>query len=356
MRPKHSVCPTNNLPPKLNLNSRSGGFTLVELLVVIAIIGVLVGLLLPAVQAAREAARRMQCSNNLKQMGLAMHNYESAMKRFPAGLIMIHGGTPIDVKSTGFASLLPYLEQANAENLINQKIPWYLQSPQAVRVVLPVYLCPSDPVEPLHAYAFVASMEAPAGDTYASCSYAFSLGHHDGLGYTSSYQARPVTPESGLFMTNFWPNISQITDGTSNTFVIGEAASGVAMCEGIGCTVPLQSPVGENTAVFGWLVGGTNPSPFFQGGFRYSGSYGSTVEKLNKRPVTDSYWDIAQFNNFTPSWRGGPHRISNFRSLHSGGANFAYGDGSVQYLSDSIDQVAYRALSTISGGEVVNVN
>lgn len=333
------------------------GFTLVELLVVIAIIGILVGLLLPAVQAAREAARRMQCSNNLKQMGLAMHNYESAQKRFPAGLVMIQGGTPIDARSTGFAAMLPYLEQANAENLINQAIPWYMQSPQAVRVVLPVYLCPSDPVEPLHVYNFVTALGAPAGDTYASCSYGFSVGHHDGIGHTSNYMARPVTAESGLFSTNFWPKIGQMTDGTSNTFVIGEAASGLPMCEGIGCTVRLQSPVGENTAVFGWLVGASNPSPFFQNGFRYSGSYGSTVEPLNKRPVTDSYWDIAQFNNFTPSWRGGPHRISNFRSLHTGGANFAYGDGSVQYLSDSIDLVVYRALSTVAGGEVVsNVN
>jgi prepilin-type processing-associated H-X9-DG protein len=287
-------------------------------------------------------------------MGLALHNYESALKRFPAGLVMIQGGTPIDAKSTGFAAMLPYLEQANAENLINQMIPWYMQSPQAVRVVLPVYLCPSDPVERLHLYNFVTALGAPAGDTFASCSYGFSVGSHDGIGHTINYTARPVTPESGLFSTNFWPKISQITDGTSNTFVIGEAASGVPMCEEIGCRVQLQSPVGENTAVFGWLVGASNPSPFFQNGFRYSGSYGSTVEKLNKRPVTDSYWDIAQFNNFTTSVRGGPHRVSNFRSLHTGGANFAYGDGSVQYLSDSIDMVVYQALSTMGGGEVVS--
>lgn len=115
-------------------NSSRSAFTLVELLVVIAIIGVLVGLLLPAVQAAREAARRMQCSNNLKQIGLATHNYENTHRRLPAGLTWVRFGGPIDASGTGFIALLDFLEQSNAASLINKQAPWYLQTSTAVMI------------------------------------------------------------------------------------------------------------------------------------------------------------------------------------------------------------------------------
>ena len=127
------------------------------------------------------------------------------------------------------------------------------------------------------------------------------------------------------------------------------------MCQGIGCTTPGNNPAGENKSAHGWLVGGANPSTLFAGGFRYSGGFGSTVEKLNKSPVTDSYYDIAKINVNTPSWQGGPHRAPNFRSFHTGGANFSFCDGSVQYLSQSIDQLTFQALSTIQGGEIASI-
>ena len=176
-------------------------FTLVELLVVIAIIGILVGLLLPAVQAAREAARRMQCSNNLKQITLAMHNYESTHRCFPAGLVWAASSGPIDAVGTGFIGLLPFLEQSNAAQLINTELPWFFQSPQAVRIVESVYRCPTDPAAALHTYPFITAAGVPAGDTYATCSYALSCGYNDGIGFSRGFRARPIGRTGGVF---FW--------------------------------------------------------------------------------------------------------------------------------------------------------
>ena len=124
----------------ISTRSRRAGFTLVELLVVIAIIGILVGLLLPAVQAAREAARRMQCGNNLKQLGLALHNYESATKRLPSGRADITG-------LSAFGALMPYMEQSNVYQLIDFNVSGtHVNNTAARAAIIQTLLCPSDPV------------------------------------------------------------------------------------------------------------------------------------------------------------------------------------------------------------------
>lgn len=335
-------------------NQRSG-FTLVELLVVIAIIGVLVGLLLPAVQAAREAARRMSCSNNVKQIGLAMQNYHAAFKRLPAGESFTKVGGPVDAVGTAWIALLPYIEQSAAADLIRNDIPWYLQSPDAVRIVEPVYRCPSDIAEERNDYIFVAQLNLPVGSKFASNSYNMSCGYSDAHAFGPNRGPQPHTLYTGVFGINSDTKYRTILDGLSNTFAFGEAASGFPMCEGIGCTtrlIPADNPVAETTAVHGWLVGGACPSNFHAGGFRYAGGIASTVEPPNKAPVTDSFYDVTQIFNDTPSWQGGPHYASNFRSYHVGGAHFGFCDGSVQFFTESIDIDLYRDLSTIMGHEV----
>src|SRR5262249_41622874 len=128
---------------------RHSGFTLVELLVVIAIIGVLVALLLPAIQAAREAARRSSCTNNLKQFGLALHNYHDTLKVFPPGGIVKTSPTTRNFPSSSVyvsvhAMLLPFFEEANLKNLYDNNRPWQLQRPDVAATAVPVFVCPSN--------------------------------------------------------------------------------------------------------------------------------------------------------------------------------------------------------------------
>ena len=138
------------------------GFTLIELLVVIAIIAVLIALLLPAVQAAREAARRASCQNNLKQLGLGLHNYHNTMNRFPSALTYM-AGTPDVPTGIGspLAAVLPYLEQTNLQNLLNPNQPWYLASPTVALMTISTFMCPSDTGPSPYHYPFFDTWGLP---------------------------------------------------------------------------------------------------------------------------------------------------------------------------------------------------
>jgi prepilin-type N-terminal cleavage/methylation domain-containing protein/prepilin-type processing-associated H-X9-DG protein len=332
-------------------SNRHKGFTLVEILVVIAIIGILVALLLPAVQAAREASRRMSCLNNLKQFGLALHNYESQYHAFPAALVYMKG-SPDQPFACANAALLPFLEQQNAANLLNSTQPWFLQSPQVATLKLSVFVCPSDVAPNPTTYPFIASFGLPVGGTFANSSYAHSKGMNDAICFSAGLSPPPTTVLSGMFDLDSFRRFSDILDGTSNTFAMGEAASGFPICHGVGCTTP--DPSGQKSA-HGWLLGGHTQPPWVAVGFVYSGNKCSTVEPLNKRPVTDSLHDVSATFNCNTSFQGGPHWVSNFRSYHPGGGMFLFADGSVRFISQTIDMDNYRGLSTIQGSEIVIV-
>ncbi|MCA8986459.1 MAG: DUF1559 domain-containing protein [Planctomycetaceae bacterium] len=320
------------------------GFTLIELLVVIAIIAILVALLLPAVQQAREAARRSSCKNNLKQIGLAMHNYHDVYSMFPLGApVKVTGATSIDVFSSAWTAILPFIEEAALTDLYVSEIPWEKQAVQVARTVIDVYQCPSDtgsdPVV-LAAMAVIPSV-VPAKDTFGGLDYLLSKGS------TTNWCLNPTgLTGKGMFDWNRSVRFRDVVDGTSNTICVGEGSSGseFTICEGQGCVTPATG--GQPTQV--WIIPQVSEATFkaVLGG-PFGSVFGTTADPLNKNPVTESFFvDLSSCSDAGEA-------VSNFRSPHQGGGQFALADGSVRFISENIDQTTYNSLASVQGGEVV---
>ena len=391
-------------------NSRA--FTLVELLVVIAIIGVLVALLLPAIQAAREAARRSSCQNNMKQIGLALNSYHDSLKTYPPGAaVAISSSTTTNaVKgfyASGLAMTLPYFEEAGLKGLYNSSLPFYQQSLTLVATPIPVFACPSNsgvnPVnDPLLSGVFVTLAQLPYVD-FGISNYTFCKGVNDSWCYppytAPGTSLRPFFTERGMFDINWAMPIRKIVDGTSKTISMGEGASGpnwplANVDPGNVATrdTPAQNDQFGNPryAYQSWVMAIPIPDAIAQ--ITPCGCLMScTLEPLNKKPVTDSWLSINNINGLsTPCYSslgmaptmvgtvlrpygyaagfavpvagmaqataypgGGHHATPNFRSDHSGGCQFLFADGSVHFLSDAIDMLTYQQLSTAMGQETV---
>jgi len=348
------------------------GFTLVELLVVIGIVAILIALLLPAIMAAREAARRSQCQSNLKQLGVALALYEDAQKCFPPGAIAGNGeslqdllnlpGDQVGIRHNGFALLLPYFEEANIG--YDYLLRWDQQEPKVPATVIPLLVCPSaDHESPYTVQAFNNFLDREA--TFALTDYAFCKGIFDGW---CVFSRAVKKDERGMFdvsflrgKTGFAVRSAEITDGLSRTIAMGEAACGPAwpVCQGTNCT----EAVPGSLAVNAWAAQ-PNFKDFAEGGTAVTSSFASTIDPINKRPVTQTVvW--AEPGDFmdvlicrcSRDWKGdgrasGQGTTSGFRSDHPGGALFLYADGSVQFHDETIDMDAYRKASTIKADDM----
>lgn len=315
------------------------GFTLIELLVVIAIIAILIALLLPAVQQAREAARRTQCRNNLKQIGLAMHNYHDAFQTFPIG--NLYRGTQAGMGNgwSWISYVLPYIDLANDYNQLNfaygGRCSEYMGQQETLapngnytwKKTKPVLSCPSDPngggtfSGPTGSGAYTVTNGTMAVSTYLGVcgkSLAWDCGMGPLWSITSAddVPCQNTTGYEGIFYNNSRVRIGDITDGTSNTCAVGERGQNVSLS-------------------YGWPLCGRGYPPLYSGRKdhileMFTFSRGVPNDNPDSGPSNQKYW----------SW-------------HEGGAHFLMGDGAVRFISYSINNPTYQALGTRAGGEVI---
>jgi prepilin-type N-terminal cleavage/methylation domain-containing protein/prepilin-type processing-associated H-X9-DG protein len=315
-------------------------FTLIELLVVIAVISVLIALLLPAVQAARGAARRIQCTNNLKQIGIALHNYHQSVGAFPPGYLSLMDPVTFDNDGPGWGWLsfsLYQMEQLPTYNSINFVLGIEYPANQTARLnVISSFFCPSDAWRQdiftvVDATTSNTNVGSPICDV-ASSNYVGSVGSGDPSSlYPWIIDADDGPPGrdngNGLFYRNHSVTIAQITDGTSQTFAAGERSQNLSRASWTGAVtnaavplVALQAEAGLDPEGGGALVlshTGEGHGPNAPSGLAHG----------------DQYW-----------------------SLHPGGANFLFSDGSVRFIKELVGFTIFQALATKAGGEILSAD
>jgi len=354
----------------LRLSRPLRGFTLVELLVVISIMGVLVALLLPAVQQAREATRRMNCSSNLKQLGLAMQGHHAALQKFPAGYDSFptnNGSGPPEAKidpntwdaAPGWgwgAALLPYLEQGNiSQNIQSDHVIWDAEVADIVATNLPIFLCPSvsDATDPFTVQdesgnpLIIDGRETVLGRSHYVASHGQEScwgecgANSTGVIFSNIYESTTTTVvvegdvsrlTDGPFYRNSQTQIREITDGTSNTIFLGEHSSALSDKTWVG------------------VVPGAFTHPKFTS--PENGPDAAATLTLVHAGPSGGELDITGFPIIHPV-NFPTYHVGQMFSEHPSGGQIAFGDGSVRFVKEDIDLILFAELSSIDEGELI---
>jgi prepilin-type N-terminal cleavage/methylation domain-containing protein/prepilin-type processing-associated H-X9-DG protein len=290
----------------MRIKSVRAGFTLVELLVVIAIIGVLIGLLLPAVQSAREAARRSQCTNNLKQVGLALHNYHDARRQLPEGWLCNASDAEAGVGWGWGSRILSYIEEDSTFRSIDVKTPIAAASSSVLQTVVSSYLCPSD--------ASAGNPTFNVGDEGGACDHdavdanpgaeIASRTNYVGMFGTNEIEDEPFAG-NGMFFANSRMPFRHVIDGLSKTIMVGERDSRM-------------------------------------GGSLWVGMWEGKCEAMIR---------VVGSGDHPPNGDPSERHFDDLSSRHPGGANVVYADGHVDFIAETIDETVYKAMGTRKGAD-----
>ena len=306
------------------LSDFRGGFTLVELLVVIAIIGVLVALLLPAVQAAREAARRMSCTNNMKQTGLGMLNHESTLGEFPAGAMGWNQNKSSWLGHTAQFQILPYLEASNISDQLELEKRWiHLDNLGVCSTQISAYQCPSDD----------AAGRIFGHFSRSNCVLNFGKDfvYPSELPQVTRVEDPSLMENGGAFMYSFARELREFEDGTSNTVLVSEMLSGV----------DASSP-SDYRGLWAW--------PFVGAMYLHTYTPNTSIEDCIR---TYQCPDLAVQKTQAPCNGDCSENdvVMSARSYHPGGVNTVFADGHVALITDEVDLTVWQALATIAGNE-----
>jgi len=327
-----------------NIRRPRPAFTLIELLVVIAIISTLIGLLLPAVQKVRSAAARTQCQNNLKQLGLALHNYEGANGRYPVGYLSTPGNGFRDSQTGDWGPgwswlvyLMPYLEQDNLYRSLRLDLPcWDAANAAAVKTPVPGFLCPAATGNTPTVGVTDLSMNVWQNAVFARANYVHNVGWNDiwSSPATTNYDD-PVLGCNGVMYRNSKIRVADVTDGLSNTVFAGERTPYLA------------------DAVWAGVVPGAKHYSYNQFASSGTGGPGINYDNAGSYVGANSGPSIYESPQVIHPPNSALGHTDQMHSQHAGGANVLFGDGSVRFIRETIPLSLFRDLSSRGGGEVV---